>query len=343
MAKKIELGWIDDVWAKRRMNLLGIKWEKRMIRLSEIDFEESRINSARLRTPIVRTAVEDYKSAMLAGDAFPMPVVYRTAKGYVISWGNQRTTAVQELARDRYLSDDDPEVRVYVAMTSEKILLDTLTRTGNNENGRPVEREERMEQAVYSVNTLGTTVKDASAQYNVGEGAIKDRLRADKERSVCATLGIDLSGSPNAVLVELSRVKDRNLKEKIGRLTYQHSPSSDRVRQVAQAVTKADSRESQIQAVKRFEQELADESRRALNGRKSQQNGLAVKRSLRRPRRDRFISMLTTLANYLDSGMSGEPFVSLQSLQADGVEDEKTIKGLWFRIDGKMQTILKKK
>jgi hypothetical protein len=339
----IELRWMPDLKAEADLAALSIAYEIQSIPFSKIDLKESQYNGARLDTPIIASLVEDYAMAMENGDPFPRIIVFNAPTGYIISWGNQRTAAVKSLI-DAGKVSPKTALEAYVVQTTDKLLLDVLARCGNVGHGGRSPKEERIAHALHAVRNLGMTASDAAKLFIVSDSTILQYIRADEERKFQLSQGINVAEVTNGVLNEIARVADLGLKTKLGSLASQHGKRLpvERVRQAVQALKKSRSQSAQHSIVKGLERELSEAAHRAYSkGRKTPSSGQT--KVPRRPRRDRIITLLTQLANFLETGLDGEPFRRLSDLQVSGDIDRKTIIGLWMRVDAKMHQLLREK
>lgn len=334
----IELRWMPDLKAEADLAALSIAYEIQSIPFSKINLKESQYNGARLATPLVPRLIEDYAMAMEHGDPFPRIIVQNSSVGYVISWGNQRCAAVKSLI-DAGKVSAKTTVEAYVVQTTDKLLLEILARCGNVGHGGRSEKEERLAHALYAVRSLGMTTKDAAKLFIVGDSTISQHIRADDERKFQASQGVNAAGVPMVVLTEIGKVADLGLKVKLGHLAAQHNPPVARIRQAVQTIKKAKSRASQLSAIKQLERELAEAAHRMESTKTASGQCRQRTKVPRRPRRDRIITMLTHLANFLEAGLDGEAFRTMSDLQVSSVEDRKTLQNLWDRVDARMRVI----
>jgi hypothetical protein len=173
----------------------------------------------------------------------------------------------------------------------------------------------------------------------VSEGCISGQIRTDKTRRELAENGIDTADVPASTIEMVSKLgQDDSVFLKMGKLVAQHIPTAERVGQMVARINKAKSEDARLGLVKTFEKDLSEDAR--AYGNKKQAKLIAPKAPLR-PRRDRVISELTRLADFLDHGKSGEGFGDLTELQVVGVSDKKLINELWQRLERRMSLILK--
>lgn len=337
MASYLTLRWIPDLKAESDLAELSVAFEVESIPFSKFDLKESRYNGARITGPFVATLIEDYATAMENGDAFPRIVCHNTPTGYVILGGNQRVSAIETLINAGKLPKDQL-IDSYVIKTKDKLLLEIIARSGNVGHGGRSEKEERIAHALYSVRSLGMTAKDAAKLFIVSDATINNHIRAEEERKFHASHGINVSSMPNASLLEIAKIDDLQLKTKLAGLASQHVVSHDRLGQAVKAIRKAKTQQSRIGVVKNLEGELAESAHRTRT-----RDANTPRKVPKRPRRDRVISLLTNLANFLEAGRDGEPLLSMADLQVADIEDRKTIQGLWGRVAIRMEKIVRAK
>jgi hypothetical protein len=339
-AKQLKPTWCDDLKAESDLRRLGVPFEKTSIKFSDIDLKESQVNGARLEDSIIATLVDDYMQGFRNGDNFPRPIVHKTATGYVILSGNQRSESIRRLIEAGEIAKTF-QMEVYLVDTTDPLLLEIIARSGNVAHGGRSSKEERMSHAVYSVRKLGMRSADAAKIYNVSATNINMHIRAEDERRSLAESGIDTSRVANAALEPLARLKfDEPAKKKLGSVISQYVPTAERVRQVVGVMAKAKTTADRFQQVKELERELSAAFHSNGNG-KHHANGNGHSKAPLRPRRDKLVSILTRLANFLDSENDGQGFTSLDELQVASAADIELINKLWKRLSYRMKVVLK--
>jgi hypothetical protein len=329
--------WMDDLKAESDLRAMSVAFETKTITAKQIDVPQSSRNGARLGDPIVPHLVADYRLAMQNGDSFPRPVVYGTPTGYVILSGNQRCAAIRELIEEGKLDKDQP-IQVYLVLTSDKMLLEAIARAGNVGHGGRATQEDRLQHALYMVRTWGMRAKEAAKFWMVGETTIAVHIRAEKEREQLLAAGVNANPIPVNTLDALSRLGfSEGSKVNLAHLVTQHSPSTERVKQVVSAMVKTKSESQRLQHIKQFEQELAEAAHRQLP---ATTNGRPHKVPSR-PRRDRIINEMTRLANFLDHGLDGQAFLTPDELQISSQTDMDTLCKAWKRVESRMKKIVK--
>lgn len=340
MATQLKLTWMDDLKAESDLRRMAVIFEVVTISFSEIDLKESQYNGARFGDAIIETLVDDYTQGMVNGDTFPRIVVYQSPSGYVVASGNQRCETIARLIRAKRLPKS-LSIEAYVVDTTDQFLLEIIARAGNVGHGGRSEKAERTHNALHCIQRLGMSIVDASRTFNIATTTIQLHIRAEKKQNELADEGIDTTRVPRGTLNAIAKIGDSNLETKLGHLVVQHGPSLSRVDQVAKSVKKAKSHAARIAKIKEFERELTQQEHRENRGHVAKTNGRS--KVPRRPRRDRIIGDLTKLANWLDSGLQGEPFFSLSDFQIADEEDRKVVRNAWNRIEVRMKKLIRTK
>lgn len=327
---KLSLSWYSDLKAESDLSRMAVAYEVATIPFAKIDLVESRINGARLEHAIVHHKVEDYMQGYRNGDTFPRIVVYKTSSGYVILSGNQRATAIEKLIKEGDLPAN-VTIEVYLVQTQDKLLLESIARQANVAHGEGCPRAERIQQAIYCISALGMTTKDAAKGFLVSTQAISQNMRAEEVRRDLAKAGIDTSHVPTTALAPLAGLDD-NERRNVGTLVAQHRPTAERVNQLTNQLKAQTSAPKRLQTVREFEKELAA----IAHSKNGKTNGHAQSKIPQRPRRDKLISKVQSLCNFLESENNGEAFTKLEELQISTQFDRETaikwLKKLHFRI-----------
>lgn len=340
MAGNLKLTWYDDLKAESDLRRMSVIYSKVAIQFSRIDLKESQVNGARLNDAIRHHKVEDYMQGFRNGDTFPRIVVVKTPTGYVILSGNQRMEAIRRLIEAGELPKS-VEVEAYLVDTKDKLLLEIIARSANASHGEGDTKEERIQQAMYCHKRLGLSVKDAAKSFLVSDTAIHQNLKAEEVRNKLQRAGVDAHSASIASLVPLAKLDyDESSQMKLGTLAVQHSVPSERIKQVASTVAKQTSAQGRIQKIREFEKELAD-SAHASNGHSRGHIELERSKVPLRPRRDKLISLLSRLSNFLESENAGEPFRSLEELQVTTQSDREKVNTLGKKVRNRLGVILK--
>lgn len=339
MAKHLALSWHDDLKAESDLQRMGVLFEKVAIPFPRIDLKESQINGARLKDAIREHKVEDYMQGFRNGDTFPRPIVHKTATGYVILSGNQRCKAIERLIAEGDVAKS-VEIDVYLVDTKDKLLLELIARTGNVAHGEGDTKAERLQQAIYCVRRLGMTVKDAAKAFIVGDTSIAQNMRAEDQRNRLMRAGVEAQHLTNAALEPLGRLDyDEPAQIKLGTLIAQHQPVAERVRQVVATVAKQASAPLRLQKIREFEKELATSVHESNGHSRHESNGI-TKVPLR-PRRDKLVSKLSSLVNFLESENDGEAFTELAQLQVASKADVDKVTSLAKKLRYRLGVLIK--
>lgn len=338
MAKQLKLSWYSDLKAESDLRRMAVTYSVVSIPFAKIDLKESQVNGARLNDAIRHHKVEDYMQGFRNGDTFPRPVVHKTPSGYVILSGNQRSEAVNRLIKSGDLPKDT-EIEVYLVDTTDKLLLEIIARSANAAHGEGDTKEERIQQAVYCVQRLGLSVKDAAKSFLVSATTINSHIRAEDVRTQLQRSGVEASRIARTSLEPMAKLSfDDSTQTKLGVLVAQHSPPAERVKQVVDSLAKKTTSQARAAAVKDFERELSA-AVHASSGSAKHLNGSSKVPS--RPRREKFIGELRRLVNFLESGNAGEPFANLEQLQVTNKVDRDLCLDLARRLKYRLGVVVK--
>ena len=317
--------WNTDPQAEELMQKLELAWTVREVSLESIDWIASELNGGRTHDPLIPEAIERYEMARRNGASFPMPVLHQNGeKSPWIMSGNQRLNAEKRI-------DPKAKVTCYIVDSSDTHTINAFVRVANICNGEPLSQKDRMELAITCVRTNGWNVEDASKFFLVSTTTIKEHIRAADTRT-----SLDRAKVPNVEVLKhshltaLARIKDPSAQVKLGTLATRHMPTGERLNQVAAMLDSADTPTEKARVVKEFESEL----------RRNVEVHAEQKQAIRRPRRDRLVSLLSTLANFLDKGLDGGGFTEISQVQCEREKDADQIRKLWKRVNVRMKTIL---
>lgn len=321
--------WYDDMKAESDHRRMAIVASKVSIPFSKIDLKESQVNGARMNDSILPHKVEDYMQGFRNGDTFPRPVVHKTPSGYVILSGNQRCEAIRRLIANGEIAKN-VEIEVYLVDTKDRMLLDLVACSANATHGEGMAKEERIQHAADFVRRRGMKVKDAAAIFVVAETSINGHIRAERVRQQLQRAGVDAHRIVNAALLPLDKLSyDESAQVKIGALVAQHSPTAERIKQVVATTARESTASGRLNRIKKFEKELAQEAQ-SHNGHTAHDTNGHLRVS--RPRRDKFLSLMSRLANFLESENAGEPFSQYEELQITTKADLEKAQDLSKRV-----------
>ncbi len=157
---------------ERQLTKQGVDWNYlEQIFLSDIDDRKSLKNQARLDTPIEKELVDQYARNEKEGDEFPAVIVYRPGKGrYLIIDGNHRVAA--KLQAGKKVTD------AYVVNNNDPMVIDRMTWTWNNHNGKRLTYEENMHHACSLVRKYNMGHKEAAKECGVNTQTLSQKLKA---------------------------------------------------------------------------------------------------------------------------------------------------------------------
>jgi hypothetical protein len=310
------VNWRDDPDAESVIGFIGVQWEKRTILLVNIDWDESANNCARMLNPLNEEKIEDYATCMTRGDAFPSIVVENTETGYVILGGNQRTSAVKRV------NGKSADAYVLTGLTTSQ--RESLIRSLNARHGWGTSKEDRIDHAVYLVRAQGLSTDDAARLMVVSSSTILKRIRAENAKANLAKAGLDASKLSMTHMDALDRIQDGDIQLEVARIAVQKGVSADSIKNVVDSMHKARSRAGQISKMKEWSKDLLP----AVDG----------KKTLKSPRREKFLRSLTLLNDFLERGNDGSGFSSLDELQCVEADSDK-VKMLAAKVLIRLKTI----
>jgi hypothetical protein len=294
------------------------------VSMNEIDWSESANNCARLTDPLNSEKIEDYATCMKAGDVFPMIVVERHSKKnkYVILGGNQRSAAMKTI-------DPSASIQCYVVdpLTSDEREL--VIRSLNSRHGWGSTKEERVEHAVFLVRKYGMHVETVARAMVVGSSTINLHIRAEDERARLAKNGIDSSSMPRTLLSALPTVADESLRNAVAKASLETKSTAEKTASLAAVVAKAKSKAAASAAIADFK--------------KSADAIVEIKKtrgsSLKKPRREKALYLLTSLCDFLERGNDGQSFSTLDELSCSIEHDLDNIRVLTAKITARLHCI----
>jgi hypothetical protein len=312
----VDVSWRPDPDAESVIGFVGVEYQEKSISVSDIDWNESANNCARMLNPLNEEKIEDYATCMKAGDTFPAVVVESTPTGFVILGGNQRLNAVKRIG----CSNADAYV-VRGLTTSQR---ECLIRSLNARHGWGTGKEERIEHAVYLVKALGVSTQDAARLMVVCPSTIVKRLRVDSTRASLAKIGIDAAKLAASHIDAINRVPDEDMQAEVARIAINKGASAESVKGVTDACSQLKNRAAMAAKIKEWSKDLAPVK--------------AGVKKLATPRRDKFLRLLATMNDFLERGNAGTGFSDLDELQCTSLDSDR-VKMLSAKILIRLKTI----
>ena len=311
----------SDPDAETVLAITGLDFDIATIAINNIDWVESSNNCARLTDPLNAEKIEDYGSSINRGDVFPRCVVERGKSGYVILGGNQRCAA--------YKSVGVEHIEVYVVDPLTSGEREAVIRSLNSRHGWGSTKSERLQHAVYLVRKFGHRVEDAARLMVVSESAINEHIRAEDSRVELIKKGVSEAVSlPITTLSQIARVKDEDVKVRIAESVTSNKASAAQAAELVHAVLNSRSKAQQSK-------EIAEFNKRISTGKKI----AASKPGIRNKRRDKFLSSLVQLSQFLEAGNDGGPFSTLDELNCSIAHDLDNVRVLTAKITSRLRCI----
>jgi ParB-like chromosome segregation protein Spo0J len=324
ITQNLQIAWRNDPDAETILrDIAKLPFQEDYISLNDIDWSESANNCARLTDPLNHEKIEDYATCMRAGDAFPRIVVERHKRGkYVVLGGNQRTAAVKSI-------DANAVIECYVVDPLTSGERELVIRSLNSRHGWGSTKEERIEHAVFLVRKYGVHIDAVSRAMVVSDHAITQRIRAEDERARLAKDGIDASKVAIKALSALASVPNESLRNSVAKAAIEAKANAIETADLAKVVAKSKSKAAAVSAIADFKK-AAD----AIVEIKSSRGG-----ELRKPRREKLLHLLTTLADFLERGNGGQAFATLDELSCSVDHDLDNVRVLTAKITSRLHCI----
>lgn len=317
VAALVEVNWRPDPDAESVIGYVGLKFEERKINISQIDWNESANNCARMLNPLNEEKIEDYATCMRGGDVFPMVVVEQTKTSYVILGGNQRLNAVKRI--------NATTARAYVVRGITTSQRECLIRSLNARHGWGTGKEERIQHALFLVMEQGVSVLDASKLMVVSEATLHKHMRAKIAKVSLAKAGVDTSEFSLSHFEALEKVQDEDMQAEIARIAAARGVTGESVKSVVDSVCSAKSRVAMASKIKEWAKELAPSC-------------AGKTKVMSSPRRDKFMRLLASMNEFLERGNAGTGFSNFDELQCTSMDSDR-VKILAVKILIRLKTI----
>jgi len=230
----------EDAITEATLNRMGIRWERLDVPLSEIDFEASRHNNARLTADGLgdEDTILVYSEAMEMGAIFPAAIGYRNKKSkIVLTAGNLRTTAADMAHLTSF--------PIYVMDNPTRLQILDLTATNNTQHGLPLDYNERLAHAAQYV-AEGSTQTAACQKFNVKGSRLGSYIRQQASRNRLIALRI---GEPKdkMKLDRMYAIKSDVVLAAAAKVA--NSMSTDEFDELVTAINRARSEAAQLQVI----------------------------------------------------------------------------------------------
>lgn len=315
--------WREDPDAITILQMVNAGFERQTICFIDIDNVASANNCARMGNPISDEKVEEYAASMRRGDVFPMIVVERSKKGFVVLGGNQRLSAAKLFGIS--------SCRAYVVNPLSDNHRQAVIRSLNARHGWGTEKTERIDHGVYLVRTCGFTAFDAARLMSVSDFAIQSRLRAEDLRVELSSEGITANKMSVKALLALDKISDEDAKKQVAKTAIAASVSADKINDVANAICSAKGKAKKSEIVKEWIKQVGYLSA------EKQSDGCV--KPIRNPRRDKFLKMLDGLVDFLDKGNEGSGFSTLGEIGCTEARDGDAVRLMTAKLNARLKLI----
>lgn len=225
----------------------GVEWHwEKAVPLSQVDWEASLKNQARLKVSLIPEHVDELSMVVLDGVQLPDPVGYYNKDGHiVIISGNHRVAAYKQINE---LKLGNIETLAWYIVNSYAWKFDILTRTSNIIEGLPLTMEERVEQAKHFVRVLNFSAVEAGKALGISSKKVNLALEGDDVKERLAKYQFQ-GNVPLTTLCKLYRIKQDNALLETAMLVQEAQLSGEEAAEVAARVEKAARSEKQQQHV----------------------------------------------------------------------------------------------
>jgi hypothetical protein len=246
-----ESKWTKDLFAEKQMKRMGVKHTIEKVDLQDIDWEKSKENHGRMICEISNEVVEDMAGAMRSGSKFPMAVLLRTGKRYVIYGGKHRLMGSNK--------NGDKSVDAYVFTSNDDIVLSNLPSALNaTATTLAVTREHRILFACSAVSDTGLPILEAEALYGISSSTITTRIRTELARAELEQTGFQYANKISAAHIEHLKhlAPNANVQKKTAELIYATRSSSEDTKRIVEDIRKVRTEASQIARIEHLEKEM---------------------------------------------------------------------------------------
>ena len=299
--------WSDDTAAEFVMERNNVNWIVKNIGIEDIDFENSSVNSARLKDPIISDMIIRYQTSLKSGEVLPRIIVEASEKGYFIVGGNHRALAIRALG--------ESEIEAYVVPLLISAQREACVRSLNARHGEGLSVADRVAQAAHLVTQCGLSYDDAASLLCVSGSSICYRVKSKEVELNMAKNGVNVKSVPQQSLALMYKIKDEKTAIRLAKIVVQYSTKKPQISEIVKNIVAATSPAVVTKRLNQFEISMQEEQR--IN----RPDGSKVKRN----RRTQFMNLLTTITNFLERGNDGTGFSCLDDLQCDE-DDAKHIK-----------------
>lgn len=197
------IDWIEDVYAQKVLDDLGLKYKLHVFPIGEIDRKKSQHNAARLAAALDEDNVQSLVFGIQKGDKIPYlvarMVMDKGTKKIVLAGGNHRLEALIRLGEET--------VSAYTVVCGDNEFT-TLCQRLNLSNGKGVSENDRVQYAAHAFEQgLYETAVAAADAFRVSHKRVHDFLKlqkADQKLLVRTGKSIKL---PSALRLALSRIQ----------------------------------------------------------------------------------------------------------------------------------------
>jgi hypothetical protein len=236
---------------------LGEPYEKRTVPLGEIDPDTSRkvLGQVRIGPEAYDEAHAEMLRTVLEQEGeLPPGIAYVNEDGrLIVLSGNHRLPAHKEAGR--------PTMEFYVATGLQGLPISEprvqeVAYKANAAHGKPLELDQRLEQAARLVEASTQTIRDAAKLLSVPEGKLRDHIEKLRARRRLLELGIETDQIPVTAQRRLASLPSDQVMKAASRLVPLMPKKSEEVNALVVALHEARSEKEQLDIIKQTEEAL---------------------------------------------------------------------------------------
>jgi len=309
--------WKEDEILERKMDgLEGVQWEVIKVQVKYIDFEESKKNNARLKTPFMKHLAEQYAEVQKT-DAMPRIAVRAKQDG------NHRFSVLSGVHRlAAAIENKQKEIEVYLVDCEDPLHYDFIIRCSNSWHGEKQDQLESVVQAMYMIDNHGISENLAATLVCLRVDYLRKQIRHERKRIELEGEGVRTDYLGFNHLVQLFRLDfSKQLQKEAAHFVNRTKINATELKPIVQAMIDARSEEGGSGVLKQKEKDM---------------------RLLKEPRKRGARAPKATLLKRYLSQLNGQA-TSIKSLRSIGLrynsEATDQIRASWFELRRKMDAL----
>ena len=245
-----------DQEAEAKFASRNIQTEVITLWLSQIDFEWSRANQARLSDPIWDDVVETYACRLDNGEKPPRPTVVKLhGARYGALAGNHRLLSAAYLADSLGFAHDEVQYQVYVFNNASQLEQDLFKRSDNTKQGRGSSDSEKLSHCIYMLRRYQTPLAELAREFSITERKIQNAVLREALRDTLVRQNVRAEVLCHGALQQLSRLLELegSYCQNVAYLTVQHNIPVDDLTRAVGEIRQAATHEERLRVIRALE------------------------------------------------------------------------------------------